>query len=36
MTNMSIEGGILANASEKTVFAQTMNEKFMDLRRACA
>ena len=36
MTNMSIEGGIIASASEKIVFSQTMNGKFMDLRRACA
>ncbi len=36
MNNMIIEGGIIASASEKVVFSQTMSGKFMDLRRACA
>ena len=36
MTNMTIDGGIIASASENVVFSQTMNGKFMDLRRACA
>lgn len=36
MYNMTIEGGVIASASEKVVFSQTMNGKFMDLRRACA